>query len=231
MTTSFPLSRVAFFGRSFFEYKKMFGLDIDSLRGAQVLDCPSGPSSFATEASKHGIEVTAVDPLFNHTFTALSTVAVTAFRQMFSTIREHSHLVTTEKTFTSIAEAEDDRRKALTLFLEDYYTGLANRRYICASLPTLPFKDKSFDLVLNGYLLFIYTDHFDYAFHLAACLEMCRVSRKEVRIHTIVDRSGEISPFLEPLMSDLNNSGIETKIIDLDYEFFRGATQTLILRP
>jgi hypothetical protein len=71
-------------------------------------------------------------------------------------------------------------------------------RYLAASLPDLPFADRSFDLVLSGHLLFSYAplgdgglmagEGSDLDWHRRALAELCRVSREQVRLypaHTI----------------------------------------------
>ena len=49
-----------------------------------------------------------------------------------------------------------------------------------------PLADDSFDLALCSHLLFLYTDHLDAAFHIAAVQELLRVAG-EVRIFPAAD--------------------------------------------
>ncbi|MGH8020195.1 MAG: class I SAM-dependent methyltransferase, partial [Opitutaceae bacterium] len=135
--------------------------------------------------------------------------------------------------FASIDAAERDRRDAAERFLADYYAGRATGRYVAASLPSLPFGCGTFDVTLCAHLLFIYENRFDFEAHLAACLELCRVTKPggEVRIHPCVNASGETSSFLAPLRKALGHHDIASGLIDVDYAFFRGATRTLVLRP
>ena len=65
-TDQLHLERVVFYGRSLAEYKLFFNLDLPSLKGKAVLDCPSGAASFAAEAAPLDIAVIAVDPLFKN---------------------------------------------------------------------------------------------------------------------------------------------------------------------
>ena len=46
------LYRVVFIGRSFSEYIWMFNLDVSNFKDLNILDCPSGASSFVAEAYK-----------------------------------------------------------------------------------------------------------------------------------------------------------------------------------
>jgi len=45
------LDKVVFIGRSLSEYMWMFNLDLTNFKDLEILDCPSGASSFVAEAS------------------------------------------------------------------------------------------------------------------------------------------------------------------------------------
>ena len=114
--------------------------------------------------------------------------------------------------------------------LTDYAAHGFHGRYVGASLPLLPFFDREFDLVLCAHLLFVYAKRFDFDFHLAACRELVRVSRQEVRIHPIVGTNGRKYPELGRLRIALAEEGIDSEIVDVDYEFFAGSDSMLVLR-
>lgn len=233
ISTSFlPVPDIAFFGRSLAEYQVFFGIQASALIGRRVLDVAAGPSSFAAEASCCGVEVTAVDPLYRCTEHALGLRVHDGLHRMFATMRTRPEMFRL-RSFASLDAAEADRRHAAARFLADYYTGVAVGRYVAGALPGLPFADATFDLVLCGHLLFVYEDRLDLDFHIAACRELVRVARPdgEVRIHPIVNLRGETSAHLAPLREALDVSGIASSIVDVDYEFFRGTTKTLVLRP
>ena len=134
------------------------------------------------------------------------------------------------KSFISIDEAERDRRAAAELFLADYEAGFLDNRYVGGALPRLPFGDGAFDVVLCAHLLFIYERLFDFEFHLAACRELVRVSRGEVRIHPVCGPDGRPYRELERLRTALASERIVSELIAVDYEFFRGSDTTLVLR-
>ena len=68
------LERIAFYGRTLSEYLKMFGFDdvISLKKYSKILDCPSGASSFVSEASRYAINAFACDPLYNKDAGALA---------------------------------------------------------------------------------------------------------------------------------------------------------------
>lgn len=230
-TTTLSVPDIAFFGRSLSEYQVFFGIRAADFAGRRVLDVASGPSSFAVEAACAGIDVTAVDPLYRFNEHALRMRAHDGLTRMFATMRRRPEMFRL-RSFSSIDAAEADRRGAAARFLADYYTGVAVGRYVAASLPSLPFADGTFDLVLCGHLLFVYDDRLDVDFHVAACRELVRLAgaAAEVRIHPIVNLRGETSPHVAAVREALQVFGIASEIVDVNYEFFRGTTKTLVLR-
>lgn len=111
-------------------------------------------------------------------------------------------------------------------FLSDYEEGKEEGRYIDASLPTLPFEDKAFDLALSSHFLFLYSEHLDEAFHQAAIEEMLRVAN-EVRIFPLLTLTNERSPYIERIIELLEKEGCKAEIVQTGYEFQKGANEML----
>jgi hypothetical protein len=248
------LSPVSFFGRSFNEYLQFFALDPTALRGQAVLDVGAGPSSFVAEACRRGVDAVAVDPLYGAPTATLAGRVQHDYRGMFAQMRAKPRLFKvngrtvsplstrwpkspmgsaprSRAFFSSLDEAEVDRRAAAQRFLADYDVHYAHRRYIGAALPQLPFLDGAFDLVLCAHLLFTYADLFDFEWHLAACRELVRVSGGEVRIHPLCGRNGKRYAELDRLRAELLAGGIASEIAPVAYEFFAGASSMLVLNP
>ncbi len=220
---------VAFFGRTLSEYEQFFALDIESLQGMSVLDVAAGPSSFTAEACRKGIDAVAVDPLYGSTLQTLSTHVQIDYRRMLSQMRAKPELLCF-RSFRSIEEAEESRRAAAGRFLTDYEQHFVHNRYVGAALPQLPFLDGAFDMVLCAHLLFVYSRRFGYQFHLDACRELVRVSREEVRLHPLVGLGGRQYADIDRLRTDLEASGISSRIDSVDYEFFKGTDSMLVLK-
>ncbi len=225
----FELKSIYFFGRPYAELLKCFGLQESELLGKSVLECPSGPSSFVVEANARGIEAIGVDPLFYRSPAAIRDLALADFRVMFDRVKAASHKFV-KRTYQSVEEAELIRGEGLQRFLGDYSIGKALGRYREGALPYLDFEDGAFDVVLCGHLLFIYADSLDVAFHRASIRELCRVAREEVRIHPIVDNGSERYPHLDELLELADCMGFDSRIQDVDHEFFAGTNRTLVLR-
>jgi hypothetical protein len=133
--------------------------------------------------------------------------------------------------FSSINEAEVDRRAAAQRFLADYEARLYHGRYVEGGLPQLPFFDGAFDLVLCAHLLFTYSARFDFDWHLAACRELARVSAGEVRIHPLCGLDGKPYAEMERLRRELAGTGVTSEVVRVPYEFFAGASSMLVLNP
>jgi hypothetical protein len=202
---------VVFYGRLGEQALAMFNLDDDLTRwqGSSVLDCPGGPGSLSSRLRRDGVDVTAVDPLY-----ALDPAEL-----------EHRALADLEQTM-AVQAASPTLRPDFDLdacrreHLDALQAFLADRRahpdrYRAAALPDLPFADRSFDLVLCGHLLFSYAPldagglmagaGLDLDWHRRALAELCRVSRREVRLypaHTIALDACR-HPYAEALLAEL----------------------------
>ncbi|MBI2497248.1 MAG: methyltransferase [Opitutae bacterium] len=223
------LPAVSFFGRTFEEYTRFFALDPAGLRRTAVLDVAAGPSSFTAEAVRRGIEAVAVDPLYDRPAGQLAAQVRADYHRMFAQVRARRRLFRL-KSFKSLAAAAADRRLAARRFLADYEANDRHGRYVRAALPALPFLDQSFSLVLCAHLLFLHAARFDYAWHLAACRELVRVSAGEVRIHPVCGAGGRPYPELGRLRADLAADGVRCDVVAVDYEFFIGSDSMLVLR-
>lgn len=222
------LPSVSFFGRTLSEYAQFFSLDLPALRGRAVLDVAAGPSSFTAEACRHRVDAVAVDPLYGCSADVLATHVQLDYDRMFAQMRAKPSLFRF-KSFPSIDAAEADRRVAAQRFLTDYTAHFVHGRYLGAALPHLPFLDRAFDLVLCAHLLFVYARRFDFAWHVAACRELVRVSTGEVKIHPLCGVDGRRYPELARLRRELLEQGITSEVVTVDYEFFAGTSSMLVL--
>ncbi len=223
------LPTVSFFGRTLAEYAQFFALDLDALRGHDVLDVGAGPSSFTAEACGRRIDAVAVDPFYTGPADDLAAQVEADYSRMLAQMRAKPRLFRL-KSFPSLEAAEADRRLAAQRFLADYTAHFAHGRYVGGALPRLPFFDRTFDLVLCAHLLFLHAARFDFDWHLAAVRELVRVTAGEVRIHPICGADGRPYPKLPALRRELRAAGIESQVVEVDYEFFVGSGSMLILR-
>lgn len=221
------LSRVVFIGRTFDEYMQMFNLSQEELRGRKILDCPAGACSFTSIANKIGADATATDIAYYHPFEQLAKKGLDDIEHVMINI-ENAQSNYLWEYFKSANGLKQQRMQALNDCSNDM-RGFPHR-YVAAALPVLPFKDNEFELTLSAHFLFMYSDRFDYDFHLQSLQELLRVTREEVRIFPLTDLSCNRYEYLDKLVDFIQSQGYITEEIKVPYEFQKGANSMLVIK-
>jgi hypothetical protein len=220
------LDTVVPFGRSLDEYTKMFSLTTTDL-SQRILGVGDGPASFNAEATQQQGTVVSVDPIYCFTGAEI----LQRFNAVVDNIIGQVKATADDYVWQYHKSPEDlrhNREQAIRQFLADYDQGKQGDRYQVGELPALDFPDRSFDLALCSHLLFLYSDHLNYAFHRSAVLEMLRVSR-EVRIFPLLTLMLERSPYLGPLLIELQQAGYLVKVVQVAYELQKGGHEMLVI--
>jgi len=221
------LDEVVLLGRTLDEYRRYFALDMESLRGLDILDVASGVSSFCAEAHVLGLQVTAFDPIYE--------LSPEVIRPRCERDLDHvTDLVRNLKTYRwefykSPENLRLYRERAYRTFLEDYSRHRGGR-YVPGRLPTLPFADGQFDFAFESYLLLVYEDHFDYEFHKRSLLEIMRVTRGEARLYPIVSFEAVRSVYLDRLKEDSELRHFSFEEVQTDFEFLANSNYFLRVR-
>jgi hypothetical protein len=221
------LEGVVPFGRSFDEYQKMFSLSSMDLQ-LNILGIADGPASFNTEASKLGIKVTSIDPIYSFSGDEIKSrfdaVVDDIILQVKATPNDwnwsYHHCPDTLK---------ESRQRSIELFLQDYELGKQECRYQIGELPRLDFKNDRFNLVLCSHFLFLYSEHYDWQFHLDAISELLRVSQ-EVRIFLLLTLMLEKSPYLDRIIEHFAALNYRVSIAPVEYELQKGANEMLVIQ-
>jgi hypothetical protein len=221
---AFSLDRVVPWGRSFAEYRQMFGLSDADLQ-KRILGCADGPASFNAVATGLGAKVTSVDPLYEFSAAEIRGRIKEACPQVLEQTRQNRDDFVW-KEFASIEALGWARLRAMVRFLRDYPTARDAGRYVAAELPELPFEDRAFELALCSHFLFLYSDQFSEQFHLDAVAELCRVA-DEVRIFPLVSLGNAPSPHVEAVVRAAERLGLRAKVERVPYEFQRGGNEML----
>ena len=222
---TFKLENVVPWGRSMQEYIKIFDLKPDELR-LKILDCGGGPASFNAEMTQQAYNVMSSDPIYRFTAAEIAQ----RVRDTYQKIIDGTKINYDRFVWRDIPSPEElgkVRIAAMNKFIEDFPFGLQQGRYITDELPNLSFNSKQFDLALCSHFLFTYSDNLSLDFHIAAISEMCRVA-KEVRIFPLlVQFSGEVSPWLQPVIDEMQKREYEVEIRQVAYEFQKGGDRLL----
>jgi SAM-dependent methyltransferase len=204
----------------------MFALTDEELTGC-ILDCPGGAASFAAEARSRGSSVVAADPVYAAPVDWLTEHAVQ------EAVRGNRHTGSSVDSFvwTFFADITDHlarRTTAAHRFGQDLSANPST--YVAGSLPRLPFRDGSFDLVLSSHLLFMYADRLEQDFHVAAACEMARVARREVRVFPLISDAGtDTTALVGAVREAVEARGFTTRIRPSPYEFQKGGDEMLII--
>jgi len=222
------LENIVPWGRNLEEYQKMFLLSASNLK-SKILGCGDGPSSFNQELNIKGINHISVDPIYQFSKEEIQQ----RIEDTSIIVSEQLRLNRADFIWNDIKDVDElvkIRLSAMNTFLQDFEKGKQEGRYIYEELPKLSFEKNSFDLVLSSHFLFLYSDNFDLEFHKKSILQMCEVSKDEVRIFPIVDLKNKKSKHLEPMIKILNEKGYETQIVKTSYEFQKGANKMLKIK-
>jgi hypothetical protein len=229
MDARLDIDRVAFIGRTFDEYSRIFGLDRVLMKKGPVLDCPAGAASFAVEAHRSGLDVIACDILYDLPVKEMIEKGKKDIQLIYDKVGEVSHLYVWD-----YYKNRDDliayRKKALRLFAEDFANGYAEGRYIKASLPHLPFADNAFSLVISSHFLFLYGDMLDLDFHKVSLMELMRVTSGEVRIFPLHGLDARLYRHLDDVVSFLHAAALSIEITEVPFEFQRGGNKMMTVR-
>ncbi len=204
------MRKLVLWGHHIDEYREMFALSAADL-ASNLLEYGCGASAVNTELNKQGIKVVSCDPLFTLDKATLSTEVSLIFEDMVDRVCavqdkfDFSHDGSLDALISS-------RRQGMAEFFDDYQPGKIEGRYMPVTSHHLPFADYTFDFALSSHYLFAGLDDQDVDFHLQAIRELARVA-KEVRIFPLIDRYGQPSPFLGPVLLGLQQDqyGVEVR--------------------
>ncbi len=229
MKSPIELDSIAFIGRTMDEYMRMFGLDDALLRRGPVLDCPGGAASLAAEAYNAGFDVTAIDILYDLSPDALEKKGMSDIALIYEKVRDATGYFRWD-TYGNVEGLIAVRQRALRLFMEDFGPGKRGGRYIAASLPSMPFRDDTFELVLCSHLLFLYGKMLGTEFQKRCLEEMIRVASQEVRVYPL--HGFDLAPCLQlgEIMEHLRFKDHEVEAVEVPFEFLRGSNVMLRIK-
>src|SRR5215467_3173361 len=159
----FTLDRVVPWGRSFEEYRRMFGLTETDL-ASRILGCADGPACFNAEATRRGLAVVSCDPIYRFDVDEIRGRIAATYDEVMLQARQNADDYIWD-VIRSVDELGVVRMAAMGAFLDDYPSGKAEGRYVDAELPNLPFPDGAFDVALCSHFLFLYSTQLGEAFH------------------------------------------------------------------
>ncbi|NRD80876.1 SAM-dependent methyltransferase [Bacillus sp. BRMEA1] len=226
-STKLDLERIVFIGRTFEEYLNMFSITQGELQGKKILDCPAGACSFTAVGNKSGLDVTACDIAYYHSGEDLKNKGLKDIEHTM----EHMQKAQSNFKWDYFNDIEALRKHRLSA-LQDCTNDMleSSERYIPVNLPSLPFKNDGFDILLSAHFLFMYGDRLDYQFHIETLNELLRVTKEEVRIFPLVDLEGKRYEHLDKIIRYLTDNGCTVEEVKVPYEFQTNANSMLKIK-
>jgi hypothetical protein len=206
----------------------MFDLKASDLH-LKILDCAAGPASFNAELHELGARVVSCDPIYQFSATDIAQQIDKTSEAILDATRE------TQDNFVwqhvhSVEHLGELRQRVMKQFLEDFPSGVQQRRYRIGELPRLPFSSGEFDLSLCSHFLFTYSNVLSLEFHLDAIRDLCRVAA-EVRVFPLIGQFGtEYSPHVPEVLSRLAAQGFRCEVKQVPYEFQKGGNEMMCVR-
>lgn len=221
-------SGVAMTCRSYAEYEDMFMLRDELLAKESVLDIAGGASSFTAELHQRGCKAIAADPLYRLSTQEISTLGEEEMKIAAHKLSKNENLFVWNY-YHNLEHHEDIRKHSLNQFLASYKNDKNKTTYVPTSLPSLPFDNDKFSLVLCNHFLFLYEAQFDYTFHLEAIEELIRVTEKggSVCIYPLVGFNDDVYPRLDELIQKINKTGASAETVETNFRFLPSATHFL----
>jgi len=221
------LENVVPWGRSLEEYIEFFFLSEDDL-SKRILGCSDGPASFNAELTRRGADITSIDPIYKFSTQQLKCRIAEAYAEVMPQmlLNQDNYIW---KSIPSVEKLGQLRSGSMNTFIADFEDGKNQGRYLDEALPNLNIDDNVYDLALCSHYLFLYSKQLNLALHLSSLKELARVA-KEVRVYPLTTLKGDESPHLAPVMALLNVAGYSTSLVDVSYEFQKGATQMLVVK-
>lgn len=222
--TKLDLERIVFIGRTYQEYMDMFSLSNEELQGKKILDCPAGACSFTAVGNRSGLDITACDIAYFHASEDLKNKGQMDIEHAMEHMEKAKRNYKWDY-FNDIEGLKKHRLSALRECSQDMKK--SSERYIPVTLPSLPFKNDEFDILLSAHFLFTYADRLDFDFHIETLNELLRVTKEETRIFPLVDLAGNRYTYLDETISYLTANGCTTEEVKVAYEFQTNANAML----
>lgn len=206
-------------GHHFSEYQQMFNF-VDMDINSRILEYGCGATAVNAELHARHQTIVSCDPLFSLQNEKLNHTVLSTFEEAV----QHLKNAKDQYDFSHYGSMEaliEQRREGIAECLADYEKGQMEKRYLPLDHEALSFKDFSFDYALSSHFLFSALEEQDVDFHLHCIRELARVA-KDVRIFPLIDRSGQPSPLLGPVLLGLQQTNYAVEVHEVDYQLQLG---------
>lgn len=208
------MPKLVLWGHHVDEYCEMFDLSVQEMKSSW-LEYGCGPTAVNVELSQTGQKIISIDPLFDLGKEALESKVATIFSQMVKRVYQAQESFDFSR-YGSAQSLVKTREIGIANFLADYQQGKKEKCYQGVRKEHLNFADFSFEFALSSHYFFVRELNLDADMHLQQIKELARVA-KEVRIFPLIDRHGQPSSLLGPVLLGLQQANFGTEIREVAY--------------
>lgn len=218
------MRKLVLWGHQADEYQEMFDLDEKDM-GSRILEYGCGPSAVNAHSNHKEQLITSCDPLFVLDKDTLYSKALMIFSDMAEEIKKEEHYFDFSRS-GGIDNLIKQRQQGMQEFFADYNEGKSSGRYIGVTDIKLPFPDFHFDFALCSHYLFAELDDQSVDYHLQVIRELARVAR-EVRVFPLVDREGNTSTLLGPVLLGLQQYKLGVEVREVSFHLHKSGNAML----
>lgn len=192
------------------DYKEMFNLSDDTLSEKQIVEYGAGVTGFNAEMNAKGFKVVSIDPMYDLTLKDIKTIVDEIFDTTVAKVKKNKDKYNW-KNHEELTTLIDERRAGIELFYNDFELGREQGRYLGSmDAKLLKLEECNFDLALITHHLFVNFDDKGVGEHVELIEKMIELAG-DVQIFPLLDKYGQISKLLGPVMLQLqqNNLGLE----------------------
>ncbi len=198
-------------GHSLNDYHEMFDLTDEDLNKS-IIEYGAGATSFNAEMTQMGHKVTSCDPMFRLGVEGMQSHVLKVFDDTVESMKANESKYNW-KHYGDLESLLEKRKEGIQTFLEDFDKGKDSGRYrVVEEGKPLPFETFTYELALITHHLFVNFLDRGLEQHVELIEELLRVAG-EVRIFPLLNKFGQVSELLGPVMKSLQQKqlGLEVR--------------------
>lgn len=214
------MRKLVLWGQGVAEYQAMFDLTDKALE-TSILEFGCGPTAINATLHAKNTSIVSCDPLFALTEDLLIEEVNQLFARRVVELRSDQYQLDTA-AYGGLEPFIHTRHLGCETFFHDFIQGLQQQRYIAPSSP-LPFSHAAFQYALSSHYFFTNVAKGEQqdaiAQHLCEMKELLRVAN-EVRIFPIINRTGEASLLLGPVLLGLQQADYGVEVREVPFSLY-----------
>lgn len=207
------MRKLVLWGQGVKEYQAMFDL-AETAFDASILEYGCGPTAVNAALHLRSQKIVSCDALFALPLPQLKEEVARLFERRVKELRADQYQLDSS-AYGGLDAFIEARQAGCHMFFDDFVDGIKEGRYLASSLP-LPFAEGTFQYALSSHYFFTNVSQEEHqsavAQHVDAIKALSRVAH-EIRIFPIINRAGEASSLLGPVLLALQqaNYGVEVR--------------------